>query len=140
MIVLLLQTPALQNVHLATDVFQYPQNQHAPQHLRGYNRGMHNEPRADEITAELAHRTLWVRCGDRAFTRLGREILSEAGVAEKGENSVHEIMRVKASAHPILQSSHRLRDRLWLAGCGIVACAVLSVLAIGGMTIYGWLR
>src|SRR5262245_32132133 len=101
---------------------------------------MHNEPRADEIRAEFAHRTLCVRCGDRAFARLGRAILSEARFADADENSIHEIMLVKATTHPIPQSPRPLRDRLWLVGCGIVALAVLSVLAIGGTTIYGWLR
>ena len=139
MIVFLPETPAAQNVHLATDCFQYPLNQRLPQRLSGYNQGMHNEPEAHEIAAELAHRTLWVRCGDTAFARLSRAIISEARVAEADENSVHEIMLVKSSVHPIPQPS-RLRDRLWLAGCGIVACAVLFVLTIGGMTICGWLR
>jgi len=140
MIELLLQRPALQTVHLATDCFQYPLNQCPPQRLRGYNHSMNNEPQADEIRAELAHRTLWVRCGDKAFARLSKAILSEARMAETYENSVHEIVLVKASTHPIPQSPRPLRDRLWLVGCGIVALAVLSVLAIGGTTIYGWLR
>jgi hypothetical protein len=139
MIVLLPETPAVQNVHLATDCLQYPQNRRLPQRLSGYNHGMHNEVQADEIAAELAHKALWVRYGDRAFARLSTAILSEARVAEADEHSVHEIMLVKASAHPIPQPS-RLRDRLWLVGCGIVTCAVLSVLAIGGITIYQWLR
>src|SRR5262245_52356128 len=129
MIELLQQTPALQNVHLATDIFQYRQNRRPPQRLSGYNHGMHNEPQTDELAAELARGTLWVRCGDSAFERLSRAILSEAGVAEADENTVHEILLVKSSAHPVPKSSIRLRDRLWLAGCGIVACAVIFVLA-----------
>jgi hypothetical protein len=94
MIVLLQQTPALQNVHLATDLFQYPLNRCRPQRLSGYNRGMQNEPEADEIRAELAHKTLWVKCGDSAFARLSRAILSEARMTESDENSVHDIVVV----------------------------------------------
>jgi hypothetical protein len=136
MIVLLQQTPALQKVHLATDYFQYPQIQDAPQRFRGYNHEMHNEPQSDDIVAELAHRTLWVRCGDMAFARLSRAILSEARMTGTDENSVHDIVLVKASTHPVRNPSSRLRDRLCLAGCGIVALAVIIVLAIGVMTIY----
>jgi len=141
MIELLLQRPALQTVHLATDCFQYPLNQRPPQRLRGYDHSMNNEPQADEIRAEFAHRTLWVRCGDMAFARLSKAILSEAGISETDQNAVHEIVLVKASTHPIPQSPRPLRDRLWLAGRGIVACAVIFVLVTGVMTIYHrWLR
>jgi hypothetical protein len=97
---------------------------------------MPNEPEADEIAAELAHKTLWVRCGDMAFARLSRAILSEARMAGTDENAVHEMVLVKASAHPVRKPSSRLRDRLWLVGCGIVAFAVIFVLATGVMTIY----
>ena len=97
---------------------------------------MHNEPEADEIHAELAHGTFWVRCGDMAFARLRRAILSEARMAETDENSVHDIVLVKASTHPVRTPASRLRDRLWLVGCGIVALAVIFVLATGVTTIY----
>lgn len=88
-----------------------------------------------EVHFEPKRGYLELSCGSEAFARL-RDALVEAS---EFEVPIDGIRLIVVEEIPRIQPAGRLRDRLALVGCGILATAVVFVFAVGVATIASWM-
>src|SRR5947209_3231887 len=99
----------------------------------------------DDIEVHLnAHSgVLSVSCRGEAFARLRDAVVAQAGLGGAVSGIPAGVRVIVIEAVPALAAARRrarLEDRALLLGCGLLAAAVLFVLAAGVGTIAGWMR
>jgi hypothetical protein len=91
-----------------------------------------------EVHYDQKSGSLVLSCGTEAFARLAAVVIAEVGGNEVVFSSPESLRWIEISTKPSPPRPTYLRDRLALLGCALVALVVFFVLAVGVMTIAGW--
>lgn len=95
-----------------------------------------------EVHYDANNRELMLSCGSQAFARVRNAVIAASDVGELAIEGVPDdvvTIVIEQPHEPPIKSHTRLRDRMALLGCGLVAFGIMSVLAIGVATIVRWM-
>ena len=91
-----------------------------------------------EVHYDQKSGSLVLSCGTEAFAVLAALVIAEIGGTEVAFNSPESLRWIEISTMPSPHRPSYLRDRLAMMGCALVGFVVFFVLAVGVMTIAGW--